>query len=625
MSPSGKIEPPAKLAPDLPAVWDRIILGCLEPDPSKRFRSAGEALAPLAPKSGARSSSVTIPMRAGVTRHRAAIAAVLLLALTSLAGWRLMPHIDALLHPLPEKRFVALMTWPEEPDSAKRAILKSVLDRVGSRLARAEGSTKNLLIIASSDVSGASIAAPIDAVGALGANLVLAAATENTADGMALNLTILDASSSKQLRKTEVRVSNSELSRLPDRAAVVAARMLDIDLSRTEWKDRDEFAVSPAAYQSFAHAEELAGQSNDAGLDQAIERYQEAIRLESGFALAYARLSLAYSRKHRRSEDPAFLRLAERNADSALRYNPASPQAVFSRAMVDLRSGKSQEALDGLQRALKLDPGNPEILIYKGQVLRDLDRRAEQEAVDREIIKDRPNYWPAYYDLGIALWRQGKHQRAAEAFADGSVVAPQVAVLLTNKGSMLLMLDRKKEAEEAFRQSIERKPTLAAYSNLGTIAFGQNEYKKALDYYLKARDLNPRDHANWRNIGDSYAMLGDSAGVTESYSKAAAVLSESLQTNPTRGAAWMDLAFYQAKLGRRNEAETALQNAEKRGASDLPSQFKKVQVLVLLGQRNDALTLLLECLKKGLAPEQVALALDLKDLRTDPRYVQAIR
>lgn len=87
----------------------------------------------------------------------------------------------------------------------------------------------------------------------------------------------------------------------------------------------------------------------------------------------------------------------------------------------------------------------------------------------------------------------------------------------------------------------------------------------------------------------------------------------------------MDLAFYQAKLGRRNEAETALQNAEKRGASDLPSQFKKVQVLVLLGQRNDALTLLLECLKKGLAPEQVALALDLKDLRTDPRYVQAIR
>jgi eukaryotic-like serine/threonine-protein kinase len=44
-SPGGTIAAPSSFAPDIPPVWDRMVLGCLPPDPSKRFASAGEALA----------------------------------------------------------------------------------------------------------------------------------------------------------------------------------------------------------------------------------------------------------------------------------------------------------------------------------------------------------------------------------------------------------------------------------------------------------------------------------------------------------------------------------------------------------------------------------------------------
>src|SRR6185436_16636379 len=42
-----RIVRPSTLFEGLPRVWDRLILGCLEPDPARRFQSAGEAVAAL--------------------------------------------------------------------------------------------------------------------------------------------------------------------------------------------------------------------------------------------------------------------------------------------------------------------------------------------------------------------------------------------------------------------------------------------------------------------------------------------------------------------------------------------------------------------------------------------------
>src|SRR5215831_8317899 len=110
---------PTSLTPELPSVWDRIILGCLDPDPSKRFQSAGEAIALLdAPKS----SSWTVPIGAGMTARRAWAALGILMTIVAIvAGWFVLPNLDALMHPLPQKRFVALMAWPTpDKDSPSR-------------------------------------------------------------------------------------------------------------------------------------------------------------------------------------------------------------------------------------------------------------------------------------------------------------------------------------------------------------------------------------------------------------------------------------------------------------------------------------------------------------------------
>ena len=67
-----------------------------------------------------------------------------------------------------------------------------------------------------------------------------------------------------------------------------------------------------------------------------------------------------------------------------------------------------------------------------------------------------------------------------------------------------------------------------------------------------------------------------------------------------------------------------MENEEKYGASDVRSKFMKVQALAVLGKKQEALPLLLECLKQGITQFDVDLAIDLRDLRKDPRYLAVV-
>lgn len=177
------------------------------------------------------------------------------------------------------------------------------------------------------------------------------------------------------------------------------------------------------------------------------------------------------------------------------------------------------------------------------------------------------------------------------------------------------------EAGAAFRASLERAPTELAWLNLGNIAFEEGNYLKALENYGKARDLKPSDDLAWRNVADCQAALGNRKAVLENYGKAAEVMGEFLRTNPKKGSAWMTMAFYQAKLGRRAEAEAALEKAAAAGASSLQSQFIRAQALAVLGRKAEATAVLAECERRGLSPVEIELAVDLKEIREDPNWL----
>ena len=64
--------------------------------------------------------------------------------------------------------------------------------------------------------------------------------------------------------------------------------------------------------------------------------------------------------------------------------------------------------------------------------------------------------------------------------------------------------------------------------------------------------------------------------------------------------------------------------AKAQKATDVESQFMIAQALAVLGKKEEALQLLLKCMDRGLLPSEVEGALDLGDLRKDPRYLSRV-
>ena len=616
---------PSSLMPGLPRSWDRVVLGCLAYDPAQRFQSAGEALQAL---SGTSSSRRSAAFRAPVSRRWfiAPLAAVAVLA--AAAAWLEWPRIEDLLHPLPAQRFVAVMAWPADTSSPLHSLLEGVLNGITLQFARAESGDRNLLVLTPSDARQGVPKTLPEAVTSMGANLVLGAQLRQQSPRYLLDLRVYDASNGKVFRTRELTVAAAKLSRLSEMAAEAAALLLDVKLSAVPRREQDELAhLASEQYRLFQEGVDLVSQPNDSGLDQAIEKFQKTLDAVPHFSLGYATLALAYCRKYMQNQDAALANLATKNAALAMQYNPDSVHSIFASALAQVLSGQPERGLSGIEKAMRLDPGNPQFAAMKALALRDLGRNEEAAAVYRDIIRARPNFWPASNDLGYLLSRQTReidYQRAAEAFAEAAAMAPKVALPLANEGSMYLLMHQQEKAELLFRESLRRAPNYTAFVNLGSILFQKKDYRQALDYYSQARDLRPQNHILWRNLGDCYSVLGNNAQAMENYKMAAQTLAANLRNNPRNATNWVYLAFYQAKLGQKVEAASDLATAATKGDITTYGKLMKAQALVLLGHKDEAVQLVIDCFDHGISSVDVELALDLKEVREDPRYRQRI-
>ena len=314
--------------------------------------------------------------------------------------------------------------------------------------------------------------------------------------------------------------------------------------------------------------------------------------------------------------------LARGNCDLALRLDPNLVDAHLALALVLQFSGKEQEALQELSRTLLLDPSNPKPLVWQAQIYWRLNRWEEHQKILDRVLKDHPNDWPAYNQLGAGLHEQGKFQQAIEAFRKATLVAPKSPMAWSNLGSEYMQIGQFAEATESLRRGLALDPNSDdAAANLAQALRSQGKYEAALPFARKAVELNPALDTNWLELGDCYSSLRNhQADAKYAYMRAAQEAERHLLTDPSDGQSWMLLALYQVKSGRPQNALSLIQKAESLGAHDMDSQLSKTRVLELLGKREQALTTLAACFQKGATDLQLLPFPELQSLRKDPDY-----
>jgi eukaryotic-like serine/threonine-protein kinase len=621
---------PALDAADVPPLYIHSVKEFLSEDPDRRcvafqqMRSAFDSGGAISARTSI--DSLNNPPSRNLTRRNFVIGS----ALTTCAAaggiaWKwdgVKDTFDDLIHPLPLKRFVALIDWPVPSDARMKPMLVGVIDAIASELSRAEAFDHNLFVIAQKTITDITTPAQMNELReSLGANLVLAASGTPMTKELHLRLSVLDPSANRQLREREIRVPLDQQTSLPDKAVRAAAKLLDISHHQANESRRKAGTDNLEAFAAFQAGDALLKQPNDKGLEAAIEKYKEAIDLDPHYAMPNARLAWAYCRFYAIHRNPSALLLAKDNCTTALALDSQLPEGYLALASVLEYTGDKQGALRETAKALACDPSDPAILVYQAQLYSRSNRWAEAEATFERVLKLRPNYAWAHNELGVLYNSQGKYPEALTEFRAVTLETPKDALAFSNVGSVYLQQGKIADALENLGKSMALSPSDAAASTMAATLRAQGKYITAVAFAKKAVDLDADESLNWLELADCYSLLPNhQADAKDAYLKGAVVEEQALNTNPDDGPGWIILALTRIKSGSPQTAPLLLEKAERQHSDDIDSQLYKARILELLGKRDGALSTIARCLAKGATVSQIRFMPDMELLRKDPRY-----
>jgi tetratricopeptide (TPR) repeat protein len=186
----------------------------------------------------------------------------------------------------------------------------------------------------------------------------------------------------------------------------------------------------------------------------------------------------------------------------------------FHRALVQLKTGKNDEALADYREVIRLEPRPAE-----GYKKWDVNPAAAGESnIDRleAALAKYKDEAAKHYLQGVALHKDGKLDEAVAEYDRAVLLYPRCPEVHYNRGLAYRRKGGKIDLEKAavdFSQAIDLAPKFTvAYSNRGFVSFKLGEYDGALADFRKVLELDPQNADAKKSIEIIEGMLkqGDS-------------------------------------------------------------------------------------------------------------------
>ena len=206
---------------------------------------------------------------------------------------------------------------------------------------------------------------------------------------------------------------------------------------------------SVEAHNLYLQGRYFASRRTVAAMTAAIDYFEKAVQREPGYAAAWAALAYSYSWSVQfgNADVAATTEKARRAAKMAIGLDPQLPEGHTTMALIntsydfDWASARSE-----LDRALAADGGDPEALLYTGQL--DYTFGDQERAIQRyrDVLEVDPLRADGYMFLGRALHSAGRFEEAAAALRSGLNLNPGQVNLHLLLGLVQLAQNRTEEA-----------------------------------------------------------------------------------------------------------------------------------------------------------------------------------
>lgn len=303
--------------------------------------------------------------------------------------------------------------------------------------------------------------------------------------------------------------------------------------------------------------------------------------------------------------------------DQGREQGKESDVAYGNLALICLLDGRTEEAMQLLDKALVLNPNNAEFYLNKG--LGYLQKGQYAAAYDscRKAIALNPNYPEAYLNIGVACVHQNDLDAAAMAYQKAIELSPNYAQAHYNLGNVVRAQGRSDSAVQFYRRALELRPNYAeAWLNLGN-SLGSN-LQEAARCFERAAESNPNYAEAWLNLGNVLTTLGrldDACSVLrncinvrpdypEGYNnlgvalkefnrldEATACFEKAIELNPAYAEAYLNLGLCLKEKRDLAEALACQQKAIELKPDYPEARLNLGMILSSLGRRDEAVTL----------------------------------
>jgi len=513
--------PPRSLNPRVSLGLESAILKALDKEPENRYQSAKELGVDLRRLAAPTLLVVRPAARPRRVRRAAlvtALAAAFLLAILvglNLGGWR-----QRLLGKAAGPRIQSIAVLPLENltgDSAQEYFADGMTDALITDLARISSlrviSRTSAMRYKGARKTLAEIAQELNVDAFVEGSVV------RSANRVRINAQLIQAAPERHLWANAYERDLTDVVALQGDVARAVATEIQIKLTPQEQaRLAGPRQVNPEAYEAYLKGRYYWEKRNEAAINTAIEYFEQAIKVDPNFALAYAGLADAYNiagfgvvASMPRAEAAARCKAA---AVKALELDNSLAEAHTALALLKQVADRDWAGAEvEFRRALELNPGYANAYLWYSQFLRKMGRRDEDLAMTRRALQLDPISPIMLRNMGLALWRWGDIDQAIEQFRKALEIDP-------NRFNVLLALGW-------------------AHTEKGMYAEATAELQKALT-------LSPGNTLAQGALAYVYAVTGRRA-------EAGKILNELKRLPKERGASYQ-IALIYVGLGRNEEA-----------------------------------------------------------------------
>jgi adenylate cyclase len=618
---------------------------CLEKDPADRYQNAYEILADLnagqSPSGVSRSisrsgSSIQIQLPEFASRRWLWVAGGILAAVILALA---IPHVRHMIlgsgekgstssvagvPPLSGGRFLAVLPLQILGDASQLGYLaQGIEEALSTKLFQ----LKDVRVTPSEAADKVDQKQPLQKIARnLGANLLVQGELQGSGDKIRIILNLEDVADGKRLWSRQFDGVAGDLFTLEDQIYTQLVAGLSLNPTSGELATADARPTDNiAAYDLYLRGRNSLRGHDPKSIQAALDYFDQALKADPKFALAYTGIADASLRMNSNKKDPLWTQKALAAAQQAQQLNDSLPEVRAMLGSVYRATGKYSESVAELKRALALAPNSDEFYRRLGAVYLDSGNDAQALEALQKAVQLNPYYWVNQDALGNAYFQLGDYGKALTAFQQITVLEPDIDVGYENVGVVNLLQGKYQESIPYFQKALQIEPYFTTYSNLGTAYFNLKEFPQAVEMFEKTAALNPNDTMTAVNLADAYRSAGQKDKARDTYQRAISLGYKELQTNPQDASVMSEMALAYANLGEGQQAETFIKRARAVDKENVEYSYNQAEIYALLDKPAEALKALQESLEKHYPAESAQQDVEFDSLRGNPEFAALIK